>query len=224
VPRTLIIVFVCLALFTGLLFWLYPEVNFTEDKQMSYVSLILISTYLLFALFQRRLNLSETFKYVLAWGAIGLVLMVGYVYRFELLDLKAKLTSSFYTVKETPSGEVTFPTSTDGHYYVNATVNGVTIRFMVDTGASRVVISPRDAKRLGFKTEDLSFSVQSSTANGMVWSAPVTLESITVQGHTVNNVQASISNSDLDVSLLGMSYLEKLKGYRVEKGTLTLQY
>ena len=95
---------------------------------------------------------------------------------------------------------------------------------MVDTGASRVVLTQRDATRLGFKAEDLSFNSRSSTANGEVWGASVTLETILVEDHPIHDVPASVSKDDLNVSLLGMSYLDKLKGYKVERGDLTLQY
>jgi aspartyl protease family protein len=224
--RTLIYVFVALAIFTGFLFWAFPEVNFTEDKQMRYVSLILVGSYLLLALFQGRLNLSEAFRYAIAWIGIALVIMVGYVYRFELLEIKDRLTSGLHpsTAKSLGKDELYFAAASDGHYYVDAMVNGVKIKFMVDTGSTRVVISPRDAQRLGFKVEELSFDTQSSTANGTVWSASVTLDNVTVENHTVDGVPASVSKDDLDVSLLGMGYLNKLKSYRVEKGGLTLQY
>ncbi len=224
--RIFIYVFIAIALLVAILFWAFPEVNLTDEKLINFVSLILVSSYLLLALFQKRLNLSEAFRSILIWVGLALVLMIGYVYRFELMDIKTKLTSNLYPSNgnSEEKGEVYFAAASDGHFYVAATVNGVKIRFMVDTGASRVVISPRDAQRLGIKTEDLTFNSQSSTANGIIWDAPITLESITVENHTINDVRASVSQSELDVSLLGVSYLDKLKGYKVEKGGLTLQY
>jgi len=225
-PRTLILILAGLLLFTGFLFWVFPEIQLTNDDRLHFVSLILISTYLMFALFQGRLNLSEAARYVFIWVGIGIVLMTGYAFRFELLEIKSRLTSVVYpsSGKETQPGEVYFAAANDGHFYVTAMVNGVKIRFMVDTGASRVVLNPRDAQRLGFKPEDLSFDSQSSTANGSVWGASITLETILVEDHPLHDIPASVSKDQLDVSLLGMSYLDKLKSYKVEKGGLTLQY
>jgi aspartyl protease family protein len=224
--RHVLLIFAGLALFTGFLFWAFPEFNFKDGSQIQLVSLILISTYLMLALFQGRLNLPDAFRYVMAWICIALILMVVYVYRYELMDIKARLTSGLYpsSGQAVREGEVYFAAANDGHYYVIALVNGVKIRFMVDTGASRTILSLRDAKRLGFKPEDLSFDSQMSTANGTVWAAPVKLDTVIVEGHVLDNVSASVSKDDLDGSLLGMSYLEKLKGYRVEKGGLTLQF
>lgn len=225
-PKAFWIVLAVLGALTGFLFWAFPEFNFNEQNQMQFVSLILVSSYLLLALFQKRLNLSDTIRAIMVWGAIGVVLMTGYAFRYELIDIKDRLRANLFPTggASVKAGEVAFPVADDGHYYVLATVNGVPIKFMVDTGASRVVLSPRDAKRLGFHPEDLSFNIQSSTANGTVWSASVTLASVTVQTQVLENIQASVSQSDLDISLLGMSYLDRLKGYRVGRGALTLQY
>lgn len=224
--RLLILIFLGMLLLTGILFWAFPEVSLAEGQQIQFVSLALISSYLILAMFQGRLHWSEAAKYIFIWIGLGMVLLTGYAFRDELGEIKNRLTSVLYPSEGTVirKGEVHFNAASDGHFYVTAMVDGVKIRFMVDTGASRVVISPKDAQRLGLKTEDLIFNSRSSTANGSVWSANTILGTILVEGNALHDVAASVSKDELDVSLLGMSYLEKLKSYKVENGGLTLQY
>lgn len=223
-----VVIAVCIGLvmLTGVLFLAFPEAQLSTETQVSMISSLVIVAAILVSIFQRKINISQVAKSVMAWGAIGIVLMVGYAFRHDMGAIKDRLTSSIYPASGTvnDNGEVRFEVAEDGHYYVLAKVNGVDIKFMLDTGASRVVINQRDAKRLGLDQKDLSYTNQSSTANGTVWSAPVTLESVTVADKTLNNIPASVSQSDLNISLLGMSYLDKLKGYRVEKGAITLLY
>ena len=94
---------------------------------------------------------------------------------------------------------------------------------MVDAGASNVVLSPADARRLGFDLARLSFHQVFRTANGMVRGAPVTLAEIRIGPIELHNVRASVNGADLSQSLLGMSFLDRLAGYSVENGTLTLR-
>ena len=224
--RTLILILLGMLLLTGILFWAFPEVSFGQGERIHFISLALIASYLVLALFQGRLHWSDAAKYAFIWIGLGLILLTGYGFRHELSEVKSRLTSVLYPTEgtKTKSGEVHFNEASDGHFYVTAMVDGVRVRFMVDTGASRVVISPKDAKRLGIESEGLSFNSQVSTANGSVWSANIKLDTILVEGYALHDIPASVSRDDLDVSLMGMSYLGKLIGYKVDQGGLTLQY
>ena len=106
---------------------------------------------------------------------------------------------------------------------IEAKTGGVNVRFMLDTGASRVVLSRDDAARLGIQVNTLTFSQPTMTANGLVLSAPLTLPSLTIGPIQVYNISAAVHGGELDHSLLGMSFLEKIKGYKVSNGMLTLQ-
>ena len=96
------------------------------------------------------------------------------------------------------------------------------IRFLVDTGASEVVLSPRDAERLGFDLKSLNFNRIYQTANGTVTGAPVRLEEIRIGPIVVSDVRASVNGAEMKRSLLGMSFLGRLGGYRVNGDVLTL--
>ncbi len=111
-----------------------------------------------------------------------------------------------------------------GHYMVEARVNGVTIPFLVDTGASMVVLSRADARRIGYGPNELDYSMRARTANGVVKMAPVTLRQVRLNRLRVNNVDATVNEGPMSVSLLGMSFLGRLRGYEVENEVMTLRW
>lgn len=108
-------------------------------------------------------------------------------------------------------GRVEIPVAPDGHYYVTALVNGEKLRFVVDTGASDIVLTADDARRLGFDPDTLAFAGRAQTANGLVRTAPVTLDEITLAGFRDTRVPAVVNAGDLDTSLLGMRYLSRYR-------------
>jgi aspartyl protease family protein len=95
----------------------------------------------------------------------------------------------------------------DGHYYIDTTVNGTNVRFVVDTGATNIVLTERDARRIGLNPDTLAYTGRASTANGMVLTAPVRLKSFLLGPFKDEDVRAMVNGGDLDTSLLGMSYL-----------------
>jgi aspartyl protease family protein len=108
----------------------------------------------------------------------------------------------------------------DGHFYVDAQVNGTTIRFMVDTGATVVVLSGQDARRAG-----LQLSAERETAMGVggpVEVVPVVLDRIAVGGIEARGVQAAVAE-ELPVSLLGQSYLERVGSVEIRGDTMVLR-
>ena len=111
-----------------------------------------------------------------------------------------------------------------GHYVVEAAVNGAPVTFLVDTGASDIVLTMADAERLGFQPATLRFTQRFATANGEVRGAPVVLREIRVGQFSLFDVPASVNEAPLRVSLLGMSFLRQLDGYGVENGRLVLRW
>jgi aspartyl protease family protein len=104
---------------------------------------------------------------------------------------------------------VAIPKARDGHYYMTLQINGAPVSFVVDTGASEMVLSARDAVRAGLEPQDLVFSGRASTANGVVQTARVTLEQVTLGEVVERDVPAIVNGGKLDTSLLGMSYLSR---------------
>ena len=108
----------------------------------------------------------------------------------------------------------------DGHFYAEAQVNGTTIRFLVDTGASVVVLTHADAQRAG-----LHFPAERSMAMGVggpIEVIPVTLDRIAVGGIEARGVQAAVAE-ELPVSLLGQSYLQRVGSVEIRGDTMVLR-
>lgn len=158
------------------------------------------------------------------WVAIGLVLVIGYSYRDEVAVLQSRVTGELLPARGQVLGEdgVAFRAGRDGHFNVEAMVEGVRVLFLVDTGASDVVLSPDDAARLGIDTGTLSYSDVYQTANGIGYGAPVRLGTIEIGPIRMRDVAASVNRAPMDRSLLGMTYLRRLSGYEVRGDTLTL--
>lgn len=118
---------------------------------------------------------------------------------------------------------ITVPRSQDGHYYLTLEVNGKSVRFIVDTGATEIVLSRNDAARIGLDVENLVYSSRAFTANGIVQTAPVRLELIGFGGIEESGIRAVVNNGEMSESLLGMSYLNRFSTLSISNGTLTLE-
>jgi aspartyl protease family protein len=111
-----------------------------------------------------------------------------------------------------------------GHFLVEAMVNGVPIDFMVDTGASHIVLTLEDARKLGFTPSALRFDQAFESANGTVRAAPVELRELRVGQLRLFDLEASVNGGPLPISLLGMSFLDRLRSYEVSRGRLVLRW
>jgi aspartyl protease family protein len=111
-----------------------------------------------------------------------------------------------------------------GHYITHATINGTDVTSLIDTGASVVALSYEDALRIGLMPEKLSFNRTVTTANGLARAAAVKLDIVAVEGVAVENVEGLVMHKGaMRGSLLGMSFLRRLSGFRVEQGILHLE-
>lgn len=111
----------------------------------------------------------------------------------------------------------------DGHFWTRADVSGTQVKFMVDTGASIVALTYFDAQRLGLKPEELDFDSEIRTAGGITYGAPVMLESIRIGKVEIENVNAVILRTELEQSLLGMTFLGELNSYEVRQGQMIIR-
>jgi len=119
---------------------------------------------------------------------------------------------------------ITVPSGPGGHFFVEARVDGEPIRFLVDSGASAVVLDPADARRIGLGPERLRFSERFRTANGLVRVAPVVLRELRIGQLAMWHVPAVVNEAPIGVSLLGASFLARLAAWRVEGGRLHLEW
>ncbi|WP_121063564.1 retropepsin-like aspartic protease family protein [Chachezhania antarctica] len=120
------------------------------------------------------------------------------------------------------SERVEIPRARDGHYYVTIMVNDVPVDFVVDTGATDVVLTAADAERAGFDLDQLSYSGSALTANGRISTAPVSLDRVSLGPNTDYNVRAVVNRSDMQGSLLGVSYLDRWRRIEIADGAMVL--
>lgn len=120
--------------------------------------------------------------------------------------------------------ELVIPAGGNGHYFVDGAVNGVQLQFLVDTGASTVVLSEADAQRAGVNIYTLDYDRAFQTANGVIHTASVTLDRVSIADLELEDVSATISRAPMSISLLGMSFLSRLNGYEVRNDDLILHW
>ncbi|NBB65696.1 TIGR02281 family clan AA aspartic protease [Pseudomonas sp. ODNR1LW] len=111
----------------------------------------------------------------------------------------------------------------DGHYWAQAKIDGKAVQVLVDTGASVVALTRADARRLGVDPAPEAFTGKVQTASGLVRAAPIKLNTISVAGVRVDDVEALVVEEGLAYSLLGMSYLGRLSAFEATPTGLTLR-
>ncbi len=120
-------------------------------------------------------------------------------------------------------GRIEAPLAPDGHYYLTAAVNGVPVRFVVDTGATDIVLTTRDAARVGLDVAGLAYVGQARTANGVIRTAPVRLASMELGPIHDANVRAVVNDAEMDTSLMGMTYLTRFARVEITRDRLVLE-
>lgn len=132
--------------------------------------------------------------------------------------------------EDMPASEASANVSTElkadnrGHFITDAEIDGTSIRVMVDTGASAVALSYEDADDAGLRPRTLDFDVPVSTANGLVNAARVSLRRVEVDGVQVRDVDGLVlPEGVMRGTLLGMSFLSRLRSFKVEDGVLYLE-
>ena len=165
------------------------------------------------------------------WLALGLGLVTIYAYKDELMPIAARvvgelLPGSAMTVEQSSGGltEVKIRKRLDGHFTATTKVNGKSISMIVDTGASTIVLTPEDAKKAGIDVSGLSYRVPVITANGRTVAARIRLNEVAIGPLDRKDVDALVAQPGaLTQSLLGMSFLSRLRSYEFSGDFLTLR-
>jgi aspartyl protease family protein len=160
----------------------------------------------------------------LLWVAIGIVLLVGYAYRYDLRDVGDRVMAELipgHVISRGRSVEVA--RAANGDFDVTVQINGATVSMVLDTGASSVVLTREDAKAAGLPLEVLAYATNIDTANGRTRAAPVKLDRIAIGGLIERSVDALVAQpGQLKTSLLGMSFLNRLQSWEVRGDRLLL--
>ena len=159
------------------------------------------------------------------WGGFCALLVVGYVYKSELVQAGYRVLGALAPglAVTQPDGTILIVRDAGGHFVLDGRINGARAEFLLDTGASAVVLTYEDALRAGYRPQDLTFSVPVSTANGRALVAPVKIDTITIGDHTLRNIRGFVGRQGtLDSSLFGMTALDHLRSWRIEGDKLIM--
>lgn len=188
-----------------------------EIGNLAYLGLL--GAVLVFWVFvQNRESLGKKVQQMAAWGFIFL----GTIAAIGLWDDISQTVRPSQAVFA-DQGRVELPRAPDGHYYVTLEINGAPTQFVVDTGASSMVLTLEDADRAGLGTADLAYISEAMTANGVVRTAPVQLDSVNLGPFSDSGVRAFVNSGEMEQSLLGMSYLQRFERLEISGGKLILE-
>ncbi|MGJ7040188.1 TIGR02281 family clan AA aspartic protease [Shinella sp. BE166] len=194
------------------------------------VTLSAIATMMAAGILAGRRQIGESVRQAGIWLLIILMLVAGYLYRFDLQEFGNRLTAGLIPgraiLTTSASGEqiMVIHKGVSGHFEADVSIDGTPLRMLVDTGASSVVLSYEDAMRLGINPDNLVFSIDVSTANGRALAAPVTLREVAIGPILRGTIRGMVTEQGrLDQSLLGMSFLETLGSIEIARDELRLR-
>ena len=176
-------------------------------------------------LFSRRIKASEVVRNIAIWAGVAAVLVLAFSFQDELQSLGLRVRSELIPgepVLANPN-ELVLSQSEDGHFYVMGEANGVRVRFLIDTGASDIVLAPADVARMGVDVKTLDFSRSYQTANGIGQGAPYRLATLSIGPIALSGVPVSVNQAAMDSSLLGMSFLRQIGSFEIEGRRLHLR-
>jgi aspartyl protease family protein len=166
---------------------------------------------------QNRLSLGRVAQQALIW----VLIFVGVIAAVGVWDDIRSTVTPRQTV-HADSQRITVPRSRDGHFRLTLMINDQPIPFLVDTGATQIVLTREDAERAGLDPSDMIFSGVAMTADGEVRTAPVRLETVALGPFVDHRVGAWVNAGELEQSLLGMSYLQRWSSVSFQGDTLVL--
>ena len=189
----------------------------TGDQTASLIYLALLGTVIAAGLFLRgRDELGKTVQNLGIW----VLIFLGVIAAYGLWgDIRGEIAPTQAVMED---GRIEVPRGPDGHYHLRLEVNGASIPFIVDTGATDIVLSARAAEAAGIDTANLAYLGQAQTANGLVRTADVRLDEVRLGPLVDRDLRAVVNEGDLGLSLLGMGYLELFERIEIEGGTLVL--
>lgn len=206
---------------------MFPDALSSSWDQVRFANLIgfflILSASLIMG---RRFRTREAIRNIAIWCAVFAVLGIGYTYRGELSVVGERVRGELipsYAVATGPH-EMTLSANEDGGFYAQGQVNGAAARFMIDTGATDIVLSPADARRAGIDIAGLDYSRPAQTANGAGWGASAHLARLVVGGIELDDVPVTVNKAPMDSSLLGHAFLNRLDSFEVRNGRLTLRW
>lgn len=168
-------------------------------------------------LFGYRQKLSTTLQQAAIWVLIfvGVVIAYGFsdTLKQQIMPSRATQSAQGFEVQR----------ARDGHFYLTLQVNGKNIPFVVDTGATDIVLTQDDAEKIGIDPDTLTYIGRAKTANGVVKTASAVLNRIALGDMVDYDVRASVNGGKMDGSLLGMAYLNRFSEISMRGDRLILK-
>lgn len=203
----------------NLLVWAHSSYVYamTPDQTADFVYLFVLGAVLLVSYFMAsRINIGKTLQQAGIWVLIfmGTIAVIG---------MWSEIENTLTPKQAVLDGEtIVLPRMRDGHYYMTLDVNGVPIEFVVDTGATQVVLTQSDAAKIGIDVKNLAYLGSANTANGTVRTAAVRLETVSLGTVLDTQVRAVVNDGQMQGSLLGMTYLSKFDSITIKDNQLIL--
>ncbi|MGR3542461.1 MAG: retropepsin-like aspartic protease family protein [Hasllibacter sp.] len=174
----------------------------TGDDTANLLYLVLLGAFLILVV-ARGQNLSGFLRYGLIWAAILGLVALGYNAFQQVRD------DLFPPQTYLAGGAVEVPRNDMGQYEIVLRLNDVPVRFLIDTGATDIVLNRADAARVGLSPLTLDYTGTALTANGPVATATATVDTVALGERVDRDVAVSVNEGQLDGSLLGMAYLNR---------------
>ena len=197
----------------------------TEDQNINLIfaigALVLVAS----ALFSRRLGLGEIIRTALAWVAIFAVFIVAFSYQHEILAVWNRVAGEVTGTNEqrVVGDTLRIRQSADGHFWANATVNELPVRFLIDSGATTTAMTLRTAKTAGIEISNSPFPVILSTANGSVEAQRGLIQSLQIGSMVAKDLPVVVAEEFGDANVIGMNFLSQLKSWRVEGRVMIME-
>ena len=188
-----------------------------DTGQLIYLVMLLAAVVFWFVVANRN-SMGKVMQHAALWGLIflGAIAAVGL-----WGDIRQTVVPRQAVFSD--QGRIEVPRSPDGHYYLTLDVNGHPTRFVVDTGATSIVLLEADARAAAIDPARLNYSGTAMTANGAVRTARVVLDEIGFEEMTDRRVTAFVNEGEMAESLLGMSYLQRFDRLEISGGRLILE-
>lgn len=197
----------------------------TEDQNINLVfaigALVLVAS----ALFSRRIGFGELVRNILAWGAIFALFIVGFSYQREILAVWGRVSGEMTGANEqmVVGDTLRIRQSADGHFWVEAKVNTLPVRFLIDSGATTTAMTLRTAEQAAINISESPFPVVLVTANGSVEAQRGTIQSLQVGPMVAKDLPVVVAEEFGDSNVIGMNFLSKLGSWRVEGAEMVLE-
>jgi aspartyl protease family protein len=192
----------------------------SEDQGLNLIYMVLLLVLVGSALVSRRLPMGKTLKMAAAWAAIFAAGFIVFSFRSEFMAIGSRLKAEAIGTPIQSGEELRIPMADDGHFWIEASVNGHDAPFLVDSGASVTTISRETANVAGIETGMRVALVE--TANGTVQMGKARADSFSVGSIQRSDFAVQV-NDHADGNVLGMNFLSSLGSWRVEGNYLVLK-